>query len=191
MTEERTKFMTKKSVTEIVTTIVDELTPLASEERRRVIQASLTLLGEAPIIANDLGSRQQHQGDDISDLPGRAHTWMKQAGLSPEQIHQVFQLSSDGAEIIRHDIPGRSNREKTRNAYILLGIARLLSSGEAKFDDKAARALCESSGFFDGTNHMKYMKVKEFTGSKDKGWTLTTPGLRHGATLVAELSKRI
>ena len=45
-------------------------------------------------------------------------------------------------------------------------------------------------GFFDGTNHMKYMKGgNEFTGSKDKGWTLTAPGLKVGASLVTQLSK--
>jgi hypothetical protein len=36
---------------------------------------------------------------------------------------------------------------------------------------------------------MKYMKNSEFTGSKDKGWVLTTPGLEKGAALVSEASR--
>jgi hypothetical protein len=184
--------MTKKSVTAIVATIVDELTPLTSEERQRVIQASLTLLGEVLTRSTKSAANEQHDdGEGSVDLPVRAEAWIKQNGLSREQVHQVFHLSGDGAEVIASDISGKNNREKVRNAYILLGVARLLSSGEAKFDDKAARALCQSSGFYDTTNHMKFMKGgNEFTGSKDRGWTLTAPGLKHGAVLVAELGKQ-
>src|ERR1700722_15883466 len=102
---------------------------------------------------------------------------MKHNGLSLDQIYQVYHLDSNGVEVIASEIPGRNNRERVRNAYILEGIASLLRSGDARFDDVAGRALCESRGFFDGTNHMKYMKVgNEFAGSKDKGWTLTAPG---------------
>jgi predicted XRE-type DNA-binding protein len=183
----------KKSVAEIVGTIVNELTPLASEERLRVIQASMTLLGEAPIGSRNVAAAANEQSgetEDVGSLPTRARTWIKQNQLSPEQLEEVFHIGSEGVDVIASEIPGKNNKEKVRNAYVLLGIARLLGSGEPKFDDKAARALCESSGFYDHTNHMKYMKGgNEFTGTKDKGWTLTGPGLKRGAVLVMELSK--
>jgi hypothetical protein len=185
--------MKTKSATEIVGTIVDELTPLSSEERQRVIQASLALLGEAPIQASRTGINEQRDGDqNIESLPDRAKTWARQNDLSLEQLQQVFHVSDDGVEVIAAEIPGKTYRERVRNAYVLLGIASLLSSGNAKFDDKAARVLCEASGFYDRTNHMKFMKGgNEFIGTKDKGWTLTPPGRKRGATLVAELSKGI
>jgi hypothetical protein len=183
--------MTKKSMTEIVGTVVDLLTPLPSEDRRRIIHAALTLLGEDAVAKENVGQREQQQDSEgISDLPPRARTWMRQNGLSIDQVFQVYHLDSNGVEIIASEIPGRNNREKVRNAYILQGIASLLQSGDARFDDVSARSLCESHGFFDGTNHMKYMKGgNEFTGSKDRGWTLTAPGLKLGASLVAQLSK--
>ena len=149
------------------------------------------LLGEDVIAkGNETQSGQERDDEGASDLPPRARTWMKHNGLALEQIHQVYHLDSTGVEVIASEIPGSNNRERVRNAYILEGIASLLQSGDARFDDVAARALCDIRGFFDGTNHMKYMKGgNEFTGSKDKGWTLTAPGLKVGASLVTQLSK--
>lgn len=74
---------------------------------------------------------------------------------------------------------------------MLVGIAKLLSSGDPSFDDKSARALCETSGCYDSANHAASLRDKgnEFTGTKDKGWTLTTPGLKRGAILIKELNK--
>jgi hypothetical protein len=179
--------MAKKNITEIVATIVAELTPLGPEERQRVVQASLTLLGDAPI-ASIRKSADVDEDPDGGTLPIRARTWMKQNGLSLEQLHQVFHITDGDVEIIAADVPGDGRRERVRNAYVLLGIARLLSTGDAQFDDAGARALCERSGFYDQTNHMKYMRGgNEFTGSKDKGWTLTAPGLKHGAGVVKTL----
>jgi hypothetical protein len=182
--------MTKKNITDIVAAIVRDLTPLSSDERHRVVQASLTLLGESAATNTKSSVIDAQPGiADNDEFSAQSRMWMKQNGLSSEQIHQVFQKGSEGIEIFAQ-IPGKTNRDKVRNAYVLLGVARLLSSGEAKFDDKAARALCEHSGFFDGTNHMKYMKGgNEFVGSRDSGWTLTSPGKKYGANLVAELSK--
>jgi hypothetical protein len=183
--------MTRKNITDIVATIVGELTPLESEDRRRVIQASLMLLGESLVTSPErVAVDHANDSKDDVDLPPRARTWMRQNSLSTEQLHQIFHPSEDGMEIIVSNIPGKGNRERVRNAYILLGTARLVSSGDAKFEDKAARAVCERYGFFDRTNHMKYMKDgNEFTGSKEKGWTLTAPGLKQAASIISELTK--
>jgi len=86
-------------------------------------------------------------------------------------------------------IPGTSRRVQVRNAYVLSGIAQLLAHGETKFDDKSARDVCESGGFFDTTNHAKYLKCSEFTGSREKGWVLTAPGMNLGASLIKQLSQ--
>ena len=113
---------------------------------------------------------------------------MQQHGLTAEQISQVFHFGDEGPEIIAH-IPGANRKEQVRNAYVLCGIGRLLTNGETRFEDNVARSICESGGFFDSTNHMKYMKGSEFTGSREKGWVLTAPGMSLGASLVVQLSK--
>jgi hypothetical protein len=181
-----------KSITDVVGVIVNELSPLEASERRRVIKAALALLGEESIndVALSSVSSQSILSEQDDTIPPRARTWMRQHGLSRADIEQVFYFGGEGVEIIAPEIPGTTNREKVRNAYVLLGISELLSSGDPVFEDARARALCEKFGFYDATNHSKYMKGgNEFVGSKEKGWTVTAPGLRHAALLVKQLSK--
>jgi hypothetical protein len=73
---------------------------------------------------------------------------------------------------------------------VLTGISQLIATGDPKFDDKAARAVCKSMGCLDESNHTYNMKGKGnlLGGSKDSGWTLTGPGLKSGAELVKGLS---
>lgn len=179
--------MNEKSLAQAVASIVQELEGFSSEDRHRIVSASMTLLGEVqrPHVLEEEGAGP---GQERSEgLPAKARSWMRQHGLTLEQIHQVFHLEGEGPEIIA-PVPGGNKKEQVRNAYVLCGIGRLLTSGETRFDDKLARSVCELGGFFDGTNHMKYMKGSEFAGSRDKGWVLTPPGLKHGASLIAQLS---
>jgi len=188
--------MTNKKTTEIVTEIVELLTPIDSAERARVIHASLMLLGEAfPIVPTrasaDGASIAEDDGGEMSMLSARARTWMKQNGVSVEQLQQVFHLENGNAEVIAGEIPGKNKKEKTYNAYILAGLSKLLSAGDTTFDDKAARALCDSFGCYDQANHSVTMKERgnEFSGNKEKDWSLTAPGLKRAAILIKEMTK--
>jgi hypothetical protein len=179
--------MNQKTLTQAVTSIVQELEHFSSDDRHRIVSASMTLLGEGSTRLNPKAEHADPPQEQSGELSAKARSWMKQHGLSLEQINEVFHLGEEGSEIIA-SIPGASKREQVRNAYVLCGIGRLLAVGESRFDDKAARRICESGGFFDSTNHMKYMKGSEFTGTREKGWVLTTPGLNLGASLIAQLS---
>ena len=182
--------MGNKTSIEIVGAVVELLNPLEPVDRLRVINAALSLLGnqslsvEAPADAGNDGS-------DISHLPPRARAWIKQNDIAPNQLNQVFHISDGNAEIIATEIPGKNAKERTYNAYVLTGIARLISSGAPVFDDKPARLFCKSSGCLNEPNHATYLANRGniFTGSKEKGWTLTVPGLKQGAVLVKELAK--
>jgi hypothetical protein len=116
---------------------------------------------------------------------------MKQYGISIDELQQVLQLGSGTADVIAGDIPGKNKKEKTYNAYVLTGLASLLSSGNTTFDDKSARELCERFGCYDQANHSSTIKDRgnEFNGTKDTGWNLTAPGLKRGAALVKEMTK--
>jgi len=140
--------------------------------------------------ASDAG-KVQSEDTDASAISARAHIWMKQYSISTEELQQVFQLAAGSAEVIAGEIPGKNKKEKTYNAYVLTGIAGLISTGNASFDDKAARGLCERFGCYDQANHSSTIKDRgnEFTGTKDAGWALTAPGLKRGAALVKDMTK--
>lgn len=184
--------MNTKSITDIVGVIVSELTPLSSEERMRVVRASLTLLGEAEEgLSAGISDEKAAHVESADTFPLKVQNWMKQNSISVNQIEEVFHVSEDQTDVIAPDVPGNNKREKTLNAYVICGLASFISSGDTAFDDKSARSLCDSLGCYDATNHSTYIKNKgnEFTGSKEKGWSLTGPGLKHAAQLIGEMTK--
>src|SRR5690242_4344453 len=127
--------MSEKSLTQAVANIVQELTNFSSEDRHRIVAASMTLLGEVPTrFASEEQADQSDLGGGVQ-FPAKARKWMQQHGLTSEAIEQVFHFGDDGAEIIAH-IPGATKKEQVRNAYVLCGIGRLLTGGETRFEDK-------------------------------------------------------
>lgn len=184
--------MSKQKATDIVTNIVDMLTPHNSDERKRIIQAALTLMGDTPIESSSATTeRDKFENDTPSDMPAKGKMWLRQNEISAEMLDQVFHVNGGEIELIASEIPGKSDKEKTLNVYVLAGVAQLLVSGNPAFEDKYARKLCADAGCYDATNHAARLKLKgrELSGSKDKGWVLTTPGLKKGAVLVKEMSQ--
>ena len=183
--------MEKTVPLDAMTKVVEVLLPLSSEDRARVISAALALLGDVKSKAVAQESVEPTAGNaEVETVPPRAKSWMSQNGVSAGQLQQVFHLVDGEAEVIAM-VPGRNKKEQTYNAYVLTGLGQLLLSGSAAFTDKAARLLCETSGCYDSANHAAHLKDKgnEFTGSKDKGWTLTAPGLKRAAELVKGLNE--
>lgn len=184
--------MSENKAASVAIQIVDLLTPLQSDERQRAVKAALTLLGEANI-KSAISDSEQSEPDSDNSLNQRTKIWMKQNGLKAEALEHVFHFHESEVELIVHDVPGNTASAQVKNVYILCGILRLLSEGIPTFDDSLAREICTQSGCYDHTNHSK--RIKDFgnllAGDKNKGWTLTTPGLKAGADLIKEiLSKK-
>ena len=177
---------------DVMTKVVEVLSPLSSEDRARVIGAALALLGDVQSkIAAPKFAEPKLDDAEFGTLSPRARSWMGQYGVSAGELQQIFHLADGEVEVIA-TVPGRNKKDQTFNAYILTGLGQLLATGTAAFTDKAARALCEVSGCYDSANHATHMKDKgnEFTGSKEKGWTLTAPGLKRAADFVKEMQKQ-
>jgi len=184
--------MAKPKVTDVAAKIVNLLTPLSSEERQRVIRAALTLVGEEQSVQYSKADVEENRGGGgTAVLPSRARVWAKKNEITMDDLQQVFHIEDGKAEVIASEIPGKGDKGKTHNAYILEGVSRFLSSDDSSFDDKSARALCRNLGVYNAANHASYMKEKgnRLAGSKD-GWKLTAPGLAHGAALVKEMSTK-
>jgi hypothetical protein len=184
--------MEKTVPIDAMTKLVEVLNPLDFEGRQRAIKAALVLLGDVQsgvALSPDAEEGAKEQGGDERNLSMRGRTWMRQNGISTVQLQQVFHTGKEGVEVIA-SVPGKSKKEQTYNAYILVGLGQLLFTGSATFQDKAARALCESSGCCDKANHSVHIRIRGniFTGTKDKGWTLTEPGLRRAAEIVKVIS---
>lgn len=176
---------------QVMNELVRLLEPLSKEDRQRVVLASFAFLGDSvPLGTNEVDVPVKPDAG-TAGASARADNWIRQNSLSEDQLQQVFHLADGVAVIIASEMPGKNGAEKTLNAYILSGLANLLSTGEAAFDDRSARALCETTGCYNSANHAAYLKKKgnSFTGSKGTGWSLTGPGLKRGAELVKELAK--
>ena len=107
--------MGKTKPSDIVGKIVDLLTPLSSEERRRVISASLTLLGET----KNENPPIEDEDDETVTTSGKAKTWQKQNGITPKQLDEVFHHDNGKVDVIAGEMPGKNKKEKTLNAYVL------------------------------------------------------------------------
>jgi hypothetical protein len=180
----------------LVTGLYDLLEPADPAERKKAIKAAMTMLGDDASVADQkpekraAGAADDDDNGDGSEYPVKARQWMGKYNVTEEHINNVLHVENGSAEVVAHEAPGSSGKQKTINAYVLTGISQLFATGEAKFDDKSARAVCKSMGCLDESNHAYNLKGKGnlIGGSKDSGWTLTGPGLKSGAELVKGLS---
>lgn len=173
-------------VTDIASQVVELIAPLSSEDKKRVMRAALLLAGEDVDVKSEEGTSAS---DDATGVVPKAIIWMKQNSVTMEELGEVFHIDGGTATLIA--LPGKTDKEKTLNVYLLAGIANLLTSGVATIDDKDARSICEGMGCYNSNHHSEYVDEKGnlFIGSKKDGWTLTMPGQKAAALLIKELSK--
>ena len=176
------------------------LQPLETEAQIRTVRWLVDKLGLGSSFVSGRGAAKGDPSTPCSaasempatvlDVKSAGATWAKQYGVTASELESVFHFEGNKTTLIAAHVPGKNNREKVLNCYILSGITEFLGAGETAFSDKSARSLCEQFGCLDTTNHSKYLNEKgnEFTGSKEKGWTLTAPGKRRAAQLVKEIA---
>jgi len=183
----------QSAATAALTTIIKELTPLTSEDRHRIVNAAMTFLGEPTVLPKQKsaagGAAEEIDDHANGDRSAQTSRWMSQHSVSGEELDQVFHFHPDGTFVLL-DAPGSSKREQTLNTYILTGLGNYLAVNDRAFDDATARAFCDKIGCYDQANHASHLKNRgpEFTGDKNKGYSLTNPGLKRGATLVKEMA---
>jgi hypothetical protein len=187
--------MAKIDIPSVASKLYELLEPLEPPMRKRAVKATLTMLGDDDVdleSENPKGKRTEETdgGADGSDLPRKVQTWMKSHSVSEDHLHHTFHIENGKVELIAGESPGKTGKERTINAYVLAGLTQFLETGETKFDDKGARAVCKSLGCLDESNHAYNLKGKGnlIGGTKDSGWMLTGPGLKAGAELVKSMA---
>jgi|SRR5712664_165200 len=176
-----------KKVANAVSRIVTQLEDLTPEERKRAVDAALTVFGDVSQGSSSRAEPTNPQGAGMEELPkglsAAGLVWIKKNRVNQEQIEQAFHVEDGKVTLILGEAAGKSAREKTINTYLLTGVAAMLESGSAHFADETARTNCENLGCYDGNNHAKYMRDfgNKITGSKNAGWKLTGPGLAAAA----------
>lgn len=173
----------------VVTKLVSALEGLENaDERRRAIQAALTVCGDAEVRpAQPLADASQNAagaGASATGVNSAAQLWMQRNGLMMQDIQDVIHIDETGTSVI--SAVGKGKRLQTINTYLLTGVCALFSQGKPEFSDEMARSNCVSLGCYDAANHGKTLKGfdNKFTGSKRAGWKLTAPGLTAAATLL-------
>ena len=184
------------TIPETATKLYHLLEPLTSDARHKAVAAVFAMLGESagfgPTTGSVLfgsvqgGDPALKQSDSVAKVSSKAQLWLRQNEISDELLFEVFHYNGASFEYIGRDVPGDSNRSKTKSCYLLTGIASFLLSGEAAFQDSDARYMCEKFGCYDGANHSGSIKALALSGSKASGFSLTVPALRAGAGCLKE-----
>lgn len=191
--------MPDKSLPEVTVDLYNLLSPLSSQDRRKVVSSAFALFddGAAPsVAAGSSGHSDPNNGAD-SDFNGRslgpnASRWMKQNGITREILEHVFHIDPGVVTIIADSIPGGNMSTQTANAYVLEGIRALLANDQASFQEGDVVTLCKHLGCHNVSNHAAYRRGlgNKVTGSKQSGYTLPAPGLKAGAELVRQLAAK-
>jgi hypothetical protein len=180
--------MAKLDIPAISSKLYELLEPLEPSIRKRAIKATLTMLGDNDVdLEPDKPKEEEASGSgEGTGVPLKVRTWMRTNSITEDQLQHTFHIENGQVELIVAELPGKTGKERTVNAYILAGLTQFLETGEPKFDDKSARAVCKSHGCLDESNHAYNLKGKGnmISGTKESGWTLTGPGLKSGADIV-------
>ena len=176
----------------VTTNLYTLLKPLEAEDRKKVVRAALTLLGEVDVPPTGTSPRKEASllDEGSKQFAPKVASWLQKSGLDEEILTQVFHIEGESVEIIAGDVPGKSGKEKAINAYLLTGFKNYLETGDGKFDDKSAREVCKALGCYGDTNHATYIKDRGnlIGGSKTLGWTLTAPGMKAVSELIKEIA---
>lgn len=176
--------------------VVEVLSSLAAEERVRVVNAALTLLGDGdnssassiPMAASSSGAISSN--DQLGISP-QARAWLARNNFPQDQLENWFHFDQ-GSVIPIHNPDAPTRSQQAFNTYLLEGFAAFLATGDAAFKDQEARERCEHFGCYDKTNHSKVFKSfgNKITGSKNGGWKLTAPGISAASALIRNESRQ-
>jgi hypothetical protein len=185
---------------DVVAKLYDVLEPLEPSMRAKAIRTVGTMFDDEQTLSvsreKDTGHLPMPGAASESSPSGlrfaagkRAQAWLRKNGLTEEFLERVFHVV-DGKPQLIATIPGTKKREQTVNAYLLVAVQSFLATDELRFSDGDAVALCKRVGCYDKANHAVTRGTfgNRFSGSKETGYVLTTPGLEQAANLIKAMA---
>src|SRR5260370_27749794 len=129
-----------KGIAEATTKIYEQLERLAPEERRRAVDAALTMLGEpATDTRSPKGVIQERESTPVDGFSEMGKAWIRKNDLDASALVETFHSDNGRVQLILASLLGRSKREQTRDTYLLTGVAAFFETGSAEFTDEVAR----------------------------------------------------
>src|SRR5438874_1612481 len=101
-------------LSKVTTNVVELLNPFASEERQKIINAAMMLLGENDANLPRSGAPKEAQSgakDGVVGLAAKATAWVRQNGLTKDQLDHVFDIDGGTVTLIADNIPGKTSKD--------------------------------------------------------------------------------
>lgn len=116
--------------------------------------------------------------------------FFSQHGIIENEWSRVFHFDGISYSIIVKNLGEKATSKKQIKLASLLGVAKLLTIGEATIAKDELFELCKTYGSFDQSNFAAHMKNrKDLFLAKGNDWTLTMPGQDEAAKIIKELSQ--
>ena len=142
----------------------------------------------------DEGEDEDNDGDDDSSalegISPVAKKWMRRNSLSEQQLSAIFSLGTEEIDLVAESVPGKNKRARSKEVLLLLGIAKYLSGGAARFTHAEAKEACIHYDAYDRANFAAGVKKfsGEITGSASEGYQLNARGITAATKLIKQMT---
>lgn len=195
-------------ITVVVAQLFDILEPLDAGFRARALRGVLAMLadgsGGVPL---DLGVPVTPSAGAVTPTGGtapppsdgaskfakgkKAQAWLRRNSLTDDVLDHVFHVENDdGRPVLFAPVPGTGKKGQTINCYLLVAAQNFLATDELKVTEAEVVAVAKDGGYYDRANHSVTRGAlgNRFSGNKDVGFILTTPGQDAAAALIKSIA---
>lgn len=135
------------------------------------------------------GAREVPVAEGEAPVPAKPDFFSRYS-IAEEEWTRVFDFDGVSCSIIVKDLKDKPVARKQKKLALLLGVKRLLESGEPAISKDSLVELCREYSAYDSTNFALHMKnARNLLFPKGDGWVLTVPGKEAAAEVIRELAE--
>lgn len=128
--------------------------------------------------------------DEFEGISPVAKKWIARSGISVQKLMSIFSLGIDEIDLVSKSVPGNGKAVRTKNIFLLKGIASYLGTGAPRTTYEQIKETCLHYDAWDSPNFAKYVKSfsADISGAKDTGYTLTARGISEATALIKSMT---